>query len=166
MLPDKLQRKVVRKATRAIAKKVMVQAKSNTPQDTGAMAKAYQVRVFSKSEKAATGKTREAVAKNGYTYTFNVKRIIAKVYGAKVQISRQSLAKQTQDQVKRGKRKRILTGNEKYFYPAFVELGGGGDSGKKPMRTAMKQLEAQAMQVWRSELRSFIRSERAKGKAK
>lgn len=155
-LEPKLQKKHIKKATRAAAKKVLAHTRSLTPKDSGAMAKSFSVRATRRKIKKKTGQIRASTSKDGTKYSFAVKAVVAVDFGAKVEISRKSLSKQTQNLVKGGKRKRIYMENEEYFYPAFVELGGGGDSGKKPMRTALHMSEAEALGIFRSELRALV----------
>lgn len=152
-----MQKKVVKKATRAAAKKVLAKTRSLTPKDTGAMARAFGVRAVSRKIKKKTGVIKQGVSKKtGHSYRYEVKTVVGEDFGAKVEISRKSLAKQTENLVMRGKRRRIYMESDKYFYPAFIELGGGGDSGKKPMRTALKMTEAEALAIFKAELRKFL----------
>lgn len=156
-LEPKLQKKHIKKACRAAAKTVHAKIKTLTPVDSGAMRESFSVRTTSKKIKAETGHVKQGTnSKTGFTYKFAVKKVVAEEFGAKVEISRKSLAKQSTKLVKKGKRHVAYRDNDKYFYPAFVELGGRGEAGQKPMRTALKQAEAEAMGIFASEMRKFV----------
>lgn len=157
-LPVKLQKKHIRKALRNIGKTVMFYARLRTPKDLGAMAAAFQVRNTSRTIKSGTGKFREATAKNGHQYRFEVQRTVGTDMGVKVEITRKSLEKQVQKRGDADKASRI-TEEDKGFYPAFVELGGPGHgNGHRPMRSALKSSESYAVREFRQELMKLIRS--------
>lgn len=156
-LEPKMQKKAIKKATRVAAKKVLANTRSLTPKDTGAMSRSFSVRSVTRRTKKKTGVIKQGMnKKTGHKYSYAVRQIVGEEFGAKVEISRKSLAKQTENLVMRGRRKRIFMESDKYFYPAFVELGGGGDSGKKPMRTALKISQASVLSIFRSELKSIL----------
>lgn len=152
-LEPKLQAKHIRKATRAGAKKVLARARSLTPQETGTMAAAMKVRAVSRTIKGATGKQKRVTTKAGRSVVVNVKKTVAKEFGARVVIDRKALAKQA------GKRGKKLSEDSKrgepFFYPAAVELGTKKKTADSPMRRGMKAAESEALAEFRTELRKF-----------
>lgn len=151
-LPGRMQAKHVRKATRAIAKKAKARAVALTPKDEGAMAAAYQVRATTKSIKESTGKVRTATAKSGFQYKFNVKQLVGKEYGAKVQITRKSLSKQA------SKRDVGELRSRDYFYPAAVETGTKHKQAVAPLRRGLTATAPAARAEFSAELRKFVMS--------
>lgn len=152
-MPEKMRNNAIAKAARNAAKKTLANIRALTPKDTGAMAASFQVRAVTKKVKEETGTLKEGVSKNGRKYTFRVKRVVATERGGKVQINRKSLVKQA---TKRGKK---YTEDDKYFYPVYVELGGGGDSGQKPMRTGLRESEDQVRAEFVSNISKFVNSQ-------
>lgn len=150
-LEPKLQRKPIKKATRAAAKKVQGRSRALTPAETGAMAAAMSVRAVSRNIKVKTGVTKQHTTKDGHTYSFKVRRTVAKEFGAKVEVTRASLAKQA---ARRGRK--IDMDNDAGFYPAFVELGRRRRQADAPMRRGMKSAESQALSEFRSALAAVL----------
>ena len=156
-LPNKVQIKAVKKATRNLAKKLKPKIVALTPEDQGDMRRAYQVRASNRKYKQPTGKIRGGVNKTtGFTYTFPVQKIVARSYGAKVEITRDSLNKV-----------RTTAGAEPigagdYFYPASVELGTQRETAQMPMRTATDQMRDDVGREMQIELAAVINAEAAK----
>lgn len=149
-----MQKKAIRKATRESAKMFRDRLRPLVPRDTGAMADAIQVRAITRSIKQGTGVFKEATAKNGFRYTFQVKRIIGQDFGAKIEITRKSLAKQLARRGKDKEAQKVLDG--KYFYPALIELGGRKKTAFAPFRKALRSQRLITMGVFRAYLRQFL----------
>src|SRR5690606_16992953 len=89
---------------------------------------AVKVRTTTRNIKANTGKVKEFTKRDGTIGQFNVKRVVAQEFGAKVEITRKELNKQL---AKRGKNEIEKDG---YFYPAAVEMGTFYSVAQKPMK--------------------------------
>lgn len=153
-LEPKMQRKAIKKATRESAKLFKNRLKPTVPKDSGAMADAIQVRATTKSIKKGTGVFKEGTAKNGFKYTFQVKKIIGKDFGAKIEITRKSLAKQLAKRGLHDKADKVMKG--KYFYPAMIELGGRKRAADAPFRRTLRQQRMITMGVFRAYLAKFL----------
>lgn len=153
-MEPKMQNKAIRKATRESAKLFRDRLRPLVPRDTGAMADAIQVRAVTRSIKEGTGVFKEATAKNGFRYRFQVERVVGKDFGAKIEITRKSLAKQLTRRGKNEEAQKVLT--DKYFYPALIELGGRKKTAYAPFRKTLRAQRMITMGVFRAYLRQFL----------
>lgn len=155
-LPEKLQAKVIKKACRETAKKlVMPQLKESIradAYDTGAMHDAVKVKATSRTIKVKTDKVKEFTKRDGTIGQFNVRKTVGKEFGAKVEITRKELNKQL---IKRGLPE--IKGDD-YFYPAAVELGTSEEAAQKPMRRVLPALQGPTMKEFERELAALIRN--------
>lgn len=155
-LPEKLQKKHIKKATREAAKKeAMPRIKESVRSeayDTGAMHDAVKVRATTRNIKAKTGTVKTFTKRDGTEGTFNVKKVVAQEFGAKVEITRKDLNKQL---VKRGQEE---IGDGDYFYPAGVELGTSDQPAQKPMRGVLKAAHRPVQKVFERELAALVRN--------
>lgn len=160
-LEPRMQVKAIKYATRESAKLFKERVRPQIPRDTGAMADAIQVRAVSRSIKQDTGVLKKGVnKKTGYTYTFSVKKTVAKEFGAKIEITRKSLAKQLRKLGHTDKADKVMSG--KYFYPAMVELGGRKAAAQKPIRTVLNQQRVITLGIFRAYLAKFVAKETGK----
>lgn len=141
-LEPKMQKKHIKKATREVAKQVMARARQLTPVKTGALAASYQVRATTKNITVNTGR----VSSKG----FQIKSTVAQQFGAKVEVTRKTYAKQVQ---KRGGSYAV---DAEYFPPAHIELGTKTTKPHPSMRTALKSLSEKARGMFVVELRKLI----------
>lgn len=154
-LPRKLQNKYIRKAVREVGKKVRGEIVSTAPRDTGAMAAAMQIRAVGKTIKKGTGIFKSAISKSGFEYNFEVQRAVGRDIGIKVEITRESLAKQLMKRGLADKARRVLN-NDMGFYPAFVELGTSRRGPQSSMRAAIRRAQSWAIRAFRVHLLAFI----------
>lgn len=155
-LPEKLQKKHIKKACRESAKKEAMpriqESIRSEAYDTGAMHDAVKVRATSRTIKAKTDKVKTFTKRDGTEGTFNVKVTVGQEFGAKVEITRKDLNKQL---VKRGQEE---IGDSDYFYPAGVELGTSDEPAQKPIRKVLKTAHRPVQKVFERELAALIRN--------
>lgn len=160
-LEPAMQKKAIRYATKQAAKLFKERLRPTIPKDTGAMADALQVRAVAKRIKRPTGAVKQATSKNGFNYTFQVTRVVAVEYGAKIEITRKSLAKQL---AKRGHiEKAQKIASDRYFYPAIVELGGKERAAEMPFRRALRTQKQMTIGIFRAYLSQFIQQQTGRG---
>lgn len=153
-MPAKLQQKAIRKAVRETGKVVLRDARANTPVESGAMKRSLKVRSFSRSIKRGIGTIKQHTNKQtGHTYSYEVKRVVAKEFGAKVVVDRESLRKHVENEELLYRK-----GISSYFYPAAVELGRRGAPRYAPMRHAMRSSQSRANAIFATELAKAISS--------
>ena len=155
-LPEKVQKKVVKKACRESAKKVVLPKVKESIRaqayDSGAMHDAVKVRATSRNILGLTGKVKEFTKRDGTIGRFTVVKTIGQEFGAKVEISRKDLNKQL---AKRGLTE-INDGD--YFYPAAVELGASDEPPQKPIQRTIPAARQPTRSMLVQELAKLIRN--------